>query len=91
MTTIISVNNLSVHAPSEEYSQHIETNYIVPGKLVIEQSVDTVTGLTTFKMQFASPQDFNQFKVDPVVVAERNLASASIVNRSVYQQYQQPV
>jgi hypothetical protein len=89
--TIVTVNNPAVHTPSEEYTQYIETNYIVPGKLVIEHSADTATGYVTKKLKFASTEAYAEFSADSVVLAEREAGSASVVGRNIYQVYQQPI
>ena len=91
MQTIITVNNPAVYTTSPEYLQYVADTYITPGKLVIEEAVDSATGHSTTKLQFTSKEAYAEFNADPVVLAERESARASQITRNVYRAYQKPI
>jgi hypothetical protein len=91
MHTIITVKNPAVHTPSQEYLQYVADTYLTPGKLVIEEEVDSATGHSTTKLHFSSKEAYTQFNSDPTILAERELGTASVVKRNIYRVYQQPI
>lgn len=90
MTTIISEIDLSVYTPSEEYSQYIETNYVAPGKLVIERTTNSVTGHNISVLKFSTNEARAEYKADPKVIAELKLIPGTAVKSSIYQMYNEP-
>ena len=91
MQTIITVRNPAVGEPSQEYLQYVQDTYITPGKLVVEQQVDPVTGYSTSKLQFASNEAYAEFKADPTILAGQQAGQASVIKTNIYRTYQQPI